>query len=136
MPVRACIGDAETQHDAIDETRFGCLRAGRGKVIACMEHEFVFAGDEGVAFEQRRVATAVVIGGGVLIARRVSPESAKSSTLMPAPGRPFAVSSTWVVSLPIRSFPCVNCEFQRRPDPEYVAADRGSTSVATYPAAN
>src|SRR6185312_13195048 len=42
--------------------------------------------------------------------RRVSPSSLNNSTAMPAPGRPCAVSSTWVVSLPIRSFPFDECE--------------------------
>ncbi len=51
MVMRAGIGYAKAQHDAIDETRLRHLGADGSEVISGAEHEFVFARDQSVAFK-------------------------------------------------------------------------------------
>ena len=62
MVVRAGIGKADAQRDDIEETRRRQLDAEIGVVVADGEVEFVDAGLQGRAFEQRRIATPVSVG--------------------------------------------------------------------------
>src|SRR5579859_786462 len=54
-------GDAEADADAIEERRFGERYAETAIVIADVEQQFVFAGQQRVAFEQGLVAVAVSV---------------------------------------------------------------------------
>ena len=62
MVVLAGVGHAETQGHHVEETGLRQRNAEAGEVGADTEVEFIDAGLEGIAFEQRRIAAAIVIG--------------------------------------------------------------------------
>ena len=60
------LGHAKADRHDVEESRLRQLGSLAAQVVASFEDEFVFAGQELVAGEQRRIAAAVGIGGDLL----------------------------------------------------------------------
>src|SRR5690554_3942714 len=77
MVVRAGIGHAEAQRDHVQETRLLGLDTLGTQVVPGMEDQFVLAGSERLALEDRRIAAAVVVGDDLVQANALLALQAK-----------------------------------------------------------
>ena len=62
MVVLAGVGHAEAQGHQVEEGRLRQRQPEAGEIGAEREVEFIDAGFEGIAFEQRRISAAIAIG--------------------------------------------------------------------------